>query len=215
MTTCCAPGAHLRILRPPAARQGGAGGRGLATVVQQPRPAEPVAEPGGQRHHPGPRLQRAAAPPPVAPHEPQLPPGASFALGAVGGLRLLRSYVVFHLMRWFPTWAGWLPRHEPVITRPKPIQPQSPRAMQPAALPELHQRRERRHGWRSLPQRPWWPWLTRGAAAAFFVLVAGLLFRQARTVDWPAVLQALRALPRHPRRGWCAGAGQPPPVWHV
>lgn len=30
-------------------------------------------------------------------------------------LRLLRSYVVFHLMRWFPTWAGWLPRHEPTI----------------------------------------------------------------------------------------------------
>ena len=67
--------------------------------------------------------------------------------------------------------------------------------MQPAALPELHQRHEQRHGWRSLAQRPWWPWLTRGAAAAFFVLVAGLLFRQARTVDWPAVLQALRALP--------------------
>lgn len=67
--------------------------------------------------------------------------------------------------------------------------------MQPAALPELHQQHEQRHGWHSLPQRPWWPWLTRGAAAAFFVLVAGLLFRQARTVDWPAVLQALRALP--------------------
>ena len=67
--------------------------------------------------------------------------------------------------------------------------------MQPAALPELHQQHELRHGWRSLAQRPWWPWLTRGAAAAFFVLVAGLLFRQARTVDWPAVLQALRALP--------------------
>ena len=31
-------------------------------------------------------------------------------------LRLLRSYAVFHLMRWFPTWAGWLPRHRPVIT---------------------------------------------------------------------------------------------------
>lgn len=31
-------------------------------------------------------------------------------------LRLLRSYAVFHLMRWFPTWAGWLPRHQPVIT---------------------------------------------------------------------------------------------------
>ena len=31
-------------------------------------------------------------------------------------LRLLRSYCLFHVMRWFPTWAGWLPRHEPVIT---------------------------------------------------------------------------------------------------
>ncbi|MBX3632051.1 MAG: cardiolipin synthase ClsB [Simplicispira sp.] len=30
-------------------------------------------------------------------------------------LRLLRSYVIFHLMRWFPTWARWLPKHEPVI----------------------------------------------------------------------------------------------------
>ena len=30
-------------------------------------------------------------------------------------LRLLRSYVVFQLIRWFPTWAGWLPRHEPTI----------------------------------------------------------------------------------------------------
>jgi len=32
------------------------------------------------------------------------------------GLRLVRSYCVFHLMRWFPTWAGWLPRHEPEIS---------------------------------------------------------------------------------------------------
>jgi cardiolipin synthase len=31
------------------------------------------------------------------------------------GLRLLRSYAMFHLMRWFPAWAGWLPRHDPVI----------------------------------------------------------------------------------------------------
>ena len=50
-------------------------------------------------------------------------------------------------------------------------------------------------GWRGWPQRPWWPWLTRGAAAAFFALVAALIGRQARTVDWPAVLEALRALP--------------------
>jgi cardiolipin synthase len=38
------------------------------------------------------------------------------APGRFDGLRLLRSYLVFHLMRWFPTWAGWLPRHEPTIT---------------------------------------------------------------------------------------------------
>ena len=35
------------------------------------------------------------------------------------GLRLLRSYCVFHLMRWFPTWAGWLPLHQPTITLAK------------------------------------------------------------------------------------------------
>ena len=52
-----------------------------------------------------------------------------------------------------------------------------------------------RPGWRGWTQRAWWPWVTRGIAAAFFAVVAWLIFRQARTVDWPAVLQALRALP--------------------
>lgn len=37
-----------------------------------------------------------------------------------GRLRVLRSYLVFHLMRWFPTWAGWLPRHEPLIALAEP-----------------------------------------------------------------------------------------------
>ncbi|MFP5442855.1 MAG: hypothetical protein ACLGIY_04515 [Betaproteobacteria bacterium] len=50
-------------------------------------------------------------------------------------------------------------------------------------------------GWRHWPEQAWWPWVTRGFAAAFFAVVAGLIFRQARTVDWPAVLQALRDLP--------------------
>ncbi|PJI99120.1 cardiolipin synthase [Acidovorax sp. 69] len=36
------------------------------------------------------------------------------------GLRVVRSYAVFHLMRWFPAWAGWLPKHEPTITLAKP-----------------------------------------------------------------------------------------------
>lgn len=50
-------------------------------------------------------------------------------------------------------------------------------------------------GWRGITQRPWWPWLARGLALAFFSVVAWLIVRQARTVDWPAVWQALQALP--------------------
>ena len=36
------------------------------------------------------------------------------------GLRLLRGYAVYHFMRWFPRWAGWLPRHEPIIAQAQP-----------------------------------------------------------------------------------------------
>ncbi|HSW16271.1 MAG TPA: cardiolipin synthase ClsB [Ramlibacter sp.] len=35
------------------------------------------------------------------------------SLGRVRGLDLLRSYLAFHVMRKFPTWARWLPRHAP------------------------------------------------------------------------------------------------------
>lgn len=42
-------------------------------------------------------------------------------------IRRVRSYLIFHLMRWFPAWARWLPRHTPTITAlgtdgPAPIQ---------------------------------------------------------------------------------------------
>ena len=50
-------------------------------------------------------------------------------------------------------------------------------------------------GWRHWPQQAWWPWASRGMAAAFFAVVVWLIFQQARTVDWTAVLQALRDLP--------------------
>ncbi len=33
------------------------------------------------------------------------------------GWRLVRSFFVFHLMRWYPSWAGWLPKHMPVIQK--------------------------------------------------------------------------------------------------
>ena len=53
--------------------------------------------------------------------------------GRFDGLRLLRSYLVFHLMRWFPTWAGWLPKHAPAITElsaPPPAPHAAPDAAQ-------------------------------------------------------------------------------------
>lgn len=52
-------------------------------------------------------------------------------------------------------------------------------------------------GLRGVTQRAWWPWVTRSIVGVFFAAVAWLIFQQARTVDWPAVLQALRALPAH------------------
>ena len=44
-------------------------------------------------------------------------------------------------------------------------------------------------------QRPWWPWLKRGATTVFFGLVAWLLISQARTIDWQEVLSSLQAYP--------------------
>ena len=44
-----------------------------------------------------------------------------------------------------------------------------------------------------LRRRAWWPAAKRTATIAFFVLVLGLIANQARTVDWAAVLNAIRA----------------------
>jgi cardiolipin synthase len=40
------------------------------------------------------------------------------------GWRLVRSFFIFHLLRWYPSWAGWLPRHAP---RLKPLETPEPR----------------------------------------------------------------------------------------
>ena len=34
-------------------------------------------------------------------------------LGEWSGWRLVRSFFVFHFLRWYPRWATWLPRHAP------------------------------------------------------------------------------------------------------
>jgi len=49
--------------------------------------------------------------------------------------------------------------------------------------------------WQRLHRAPWWPWAVRIASLAFLLVVAVLLYRQAHTVDWPGVWQAMRALP--------------------
>jgi cardiolipin synthase len=35
------------------------------------------------------------------------------------GWRLVRSFFIFHLLRWYPAWMAWLPRHAPVL---KPLE---------------------------------------------------------------------------------------------
>lgn len=55
----------------------------------------------------------------------------------------------------------------------------------------------------SLSDKPWWPNLRRGLTAVFFVLVAWLLVKQARAIEWQEVGVALRS---HPPRGLAIAA---------
>lgn len=41
------------------------------------------------------------------------------------GWRLVRSFFIFHLLRWYPSWVGWLPRHAPKLT---PLEAPEPRS---------------------------------------------------------------------------------------
>lgn len=52
--------------------------------------------------------------------------------------------------------------------------------------------------------KSWWPWLKRGLTVAFFALVAALLVKYARGVDWREVKQSMLELPRSVL--WQAGA---------
>jgi uncharacterized membrane protein YbhN (UPF0104 family) len=59
-----------------------------------------------------------------------------------------------------------------------------PRPVRPAAHGKLPRRR-----------RPWWPWVRRVLLAAFLAVVAALLVRYARRIDWPEVWHNLVSLP--------------------
>lgn len=47
----------------------------------------------------------------------------------------------------------------------------------------------------ALTRRSWWPWARRAAMWGFFGLIAWLLVKQARTIAWDEVIDAIRALP--------------------
>ena len=78
-----------------------------------------------------------------------------------------------------------------------PSAPSAPSRLRPArgAARTQGRRSDSSGGWARLRQKPWWPWVTRGLGFAFFFLVASLIAHQARSVDWPAVWQAVLALP--------------------
>ena len=50
-------------------------------------------------------------------------------------------------------------------------------------------------GRRGLSHRPWWPWLRRGASAAFILAVFTLLVSQARHIEWDKVVSSLANYP--------------------
>lgn len=81
----------------------------------------------------------------------------------------------------------------------------APSPAKPAARrPHDRRSQDERTRLTALRRRPWWPWLTRALAAAFFLLVAGLIAHQAQSVDWPAVWRAVLALPA--RALWAGAA---------
>jgi uncharacterized membrane protein YbhN (UPF0104 family) len=61
---------------------------------------------------------------------------------------------------------------------------------------------KRRSLLKRVTRKPWWPWLKRGAGAAFFMLVGYLLVSRARALDWRQVHAALQSYP--PATLWSA-----------
>ena len=89
--------------------------------------------------------------------------------------RAFAGFIVFHLLRRFPAWAGLLPAHTPTVALME-------REDESTATPPSH-------GWR-------WKWFTRGLLALFLVVVAFLLYRQTQTIDWRTVATTIAAYDR-------------------
>jgi cardiolipin synthase A/B len=84
--------------------------------------------------------------------------------------RTLSGFALFHVLRRFPAWAGLLPAHTPTVAL---IEPPAPATEAPCVRASR------------------WRWIGRGFLALFAGVVALLLLRYARGVDWPAVAAAI------------------------
>ena len=120
----------------------------------------------------------------------------------------LRSALVFHFLRHFSTWAGYLPRHAPklkVVAATAGATRRDGRTGAGAkarpwrahvatdALPTLRPAQDRRTAGARLRDRTWYPAAKRALTILFFVAVLGLVANHARSVDWNSVWAALRA----------------------
>ena len=90
-------------------------------------------------------------------------------------LRAFAGFVVFHLLRRFPAWAGLLPAHTPTV------------ALMEREDESTATRRVRGSRWR---------WFTGSVLALFLAVVAFLLYRQVRAVDWATVSSTIAAYDR-------------------
>jgi cardiolipin synthase len=86
--------------------------------------------------------------------------------------RAFAGFIVFHVLRRFPAWAGLLPAHTPFV--------------------ELMEQNADSSATRPAPG-PRWRWFTRGLLALFLLVVAFLLYRQVRSVDWAIVSSTIAA----------------------
>lgn len=89
--------------------------------------------------------------------------------------RAFAGFIVFHVLRRFPAWAGLLPAHTPTVE-----------LMEPNVDSNGTQR----------TAGPRWRWFSRGLLGVFLVVVAFLLYRQVRAVDWATVSSTIAAYDR-------------------
>ena len=93
--------------------------------------------------------------------------------------RMVLAWLLYHFLRHFPKWAGWIPAHRPRIETATPQD--APAAKDEAAdqVPAVPAKRN----W----HRAFW--------IAFAMVVVGLLYRGAQAVDWEEVGAAISARP--------------------